>query len=53
MKQKRMCEALTKAENAKKRPDIEGELPDMPEGEIDEDFDDAKKKGKNKPKTPE
>ena len=28
-KQKMMCEALTRAENAKKLPEIEGELPDI------------------------
>ena len=37
-KQKMMCEALTKAENSRKLPEIEGELPEMPEGEADEDF---------------
>jgi len=40
-KTKLMCEALTKMENAKKRPDLEGELPDMPQGEADEDFEEG------------
>ena len=48
-KTKAMCEALTRAENAKARPAIEGELPDMPEGSADEDFDlDKGKKKRSK-----
>ena len=45
-----MCEALTRAENAKSKPCIEGELPDMPEGSADEDFDLNKKKAGGKKK---
>ena len=41
-----MCEALAKAEKARSFPRIEGELPDMPEGEVDEDFEEASGKGK-------
>ena len=33
-----MCEALTRAENARVLPAIEGELPEMPAEEEDEDF---------------
>lgn len=46
-----MCEALARAENAKALPCIEGELPDMPEGEVDEDFEETpKSRRKNKAK---
>ena len=54
VKTKRMCEALAKAEKAKALPAIEGELPDMPEGSADEDFDENEgkrargKRGKQK-----
>ena len=37
-KTKKMCDRLNRAESAKVRPDIEGELPDMPVLEVDEDF---------------
>ena len=41
-----MCEALSKAEKAGNKPMIEGELPDMPEGSADEDFEESATKGK-------
>ena len=37
-KTKRMIDRMNKEENAKVKPRIEGELPDMPELEVDEDF---------------
>ena len=46
IKTKKMCEALTKAENAKALPQIEGELPDMPEGSADEDFEETSERGR-------
>ena len=45
-----MCEALTRAENARAKPCIEGELPDMPEGSADEDFEETSKKAGGKKK---
>lgn len=39
LKTKAMCERLNRAESAKARPMIEGELPDMPVLEEDEDYD--------------
>lgn len=50
VKQKQMCEALTRAENARAKPCIEGELPDMPEGSADEDFEETQKKSGGKKK---
>lgn len=37
-KTKKMCQALTKAENSRVKTRIEGELADMPKLEVDEDF---------------
>ena len=46
-----MCERLNRAESAKPRPMIEGELPDMPAGEVDEDFvEESKSSSKSKGK---
>ena len=50
MKTKKMCERLNRAESAKPRPMIEGELPDMPAGEADEDFVEESKKSSSKSK---
>lgn len=56
-KTKKMCQALTKAENSRVRTRIEGELPDMPKLDVDEDFQDGdgkgQKKGRAKDKTEE
>ena len=46
LKTKMMCEALARAEKARSLPRIEGELPDMPTGEEDEDFEEVSAKGK-------
>ena len=57
-KQLAMCEKLNRAESRRVRPDIEGELPDMPVLEVDEDFEQDKggkrgAKGKKDITTPE
>ena len=52
-KTKKMLERLNRHESAKARPMIEGELPDMPVLEVDEDFQEAaanKKKAKGSSK---
>ena len=48
-----MCDRLNHAEKRKVRPDLEGELPDMPVLEVDEDFEqeNGKKGAKGKADT--
>ena len=40
-KTKKMCERLNRAEEVRDRPMIEGELPDMPESFVDDDYEES------------
>ena len=55
---KKMCERLNRAEEVRDRPMIEGELPDMPESVVDDDYEEGRgkrisKKGAAKEQTEE
>ena len=39
-----MCERLNRAEEVRDRPMIEGELPDMPESVVDDDYEEGQGK---------
>ena len=43
-KTKKMCERLNRAEEVRDRPMIEGELPDMPESVVDDDYEEGQGK---------